>query len=88
VRQALKIAIPFTCIVIALFGAPLAITAPKSSGTVGVAISLLTTIVFLILVQLSEGIGAGGLLPPVLAAWVPNIVFGVIGLVLLIRAPT
>jgi lipopolysaccharide export system permease protein len=88
VRQALKIAIPFTCVIIALFAAPLAVTAPKASGTVGVAISLLTTIVFLILVQLSEGIGAGGLLPPVLAAWVPNILFGAAGLVLLARAPT
>ena len=88
VRQALKIAIPFTCIVIALFAAPLAVTAPKASGTVGIAISLLTTIVFLILIQLSEGIGRGGMLPPVLAAWVPNILFGIVGLVLLIRAPS
>jgi lipopolysaccharide export system permease protein len=88
VRQALKIAIPFTCIIIALFAAPLAVTAPKGSGAVGIAISLLTTVVFLILVQLSEGIGRGGMLPPVLAAWVPNILFGAVGLVLLARAPT
>jgi lipopolysaccharide export system permease protein len=88
VRQALKIAIPFTCIIIALFAAPLAVTAPKASGTIGIAIGLLTTVVFLILVQLSEQIGAGGLVPPVLAAWIPNILFGIVGLVLLARAPT
>jgi lipopolysaccharide export system permease protein len=88
VRQALKIAIPFTCLIIALFAAPLAVTAPKASGTAGIAISLLTTIMFLILVQLSEQIGAGGLVPPALAAWVPNMLFGVAGLVLLARAPT
>jgi lipopolysaccharide export system permease protein len=88
VRHALKFAIPFTCIVIALFGAPLAVTAPRTSGALGVGISLVITVVFLMLIQLSEAIGAGGLLPPRLAAWLPNIVFGVIGLGLLARAPT
>lgn len=88
VRQALKIAVPFTCIVIAIFGAPLALTAPRASGAVGVGISLATTVVFLLLVQLSEAIGAGGVLPPVVAAWVPNVLFVTIGIVLLARAPT
>ncbi|HET7040104.1 MAG TPA: LptF/LptG family permease [Gemmatimonadales bacterium] len=88
VRRALKIAIPFTCIVIALFGAPLAVTAPRSSGAMGVGISLVTTVVFLMLIQLSEAIGAGGLLPPLVAAWLPNLVFGAAGVGLLVRAPT
>jgi len=88
VRQALKFAIPFTCIVIALFGAPLAVTAPRTSGALGIGISLVITVVFLMLIQLSEAIGAGGLLPPRLAAWLPNMVFGAMGVVLLARAPT
>jgi lipopolysaccharide export system permease protein len=88
VRQALKIAVPFTCIVIAIFGAPLALTAPRAGGAVGVGISLATTVLFLLLVQLSEAVGAGGLLPPVAAAWMPNVVFAAMGLVLLARAPT
>jgi lipopolysaccharide export system permease protein len=88
VRQALKFAIPFTCIVIALFGAPLAVTAPRTSGALGIGISLVITVVFLMLIQLSEAIGAGGLLPPRLAAWLPNIVFGTMGVALLARAPT
>jgi lipopolysaccharide export system permease protein len=88
VRQALKIAVPFTCIVIAIFGAPLALSSPRTSGAVGVGISLATTVLFLLLVQLSEAVGAGGLLPPVLAAWMPNIVFAAIGVVLVARAPT
>jgi lipopolysaccharide export system permease protein len=87
VRQALKIAIPFTCVIIALFAAPLALTAPRSSSAVGVGISLAITVMFLMLVQLAEAIGAGGL-PPLLAAWAPNLLFGVAGVVLLARAPT
>jgi len=88
VRQALKIAVPFTCIVIAIFGAPLALSSPRTTGAVGVGISLATTVLFLLLVQLSEAVGAGGLLPPVMAAWAPNVLFAVIGLALLARAPT
>lgn len=88
VDRALKIAIPATCIIIALFGAPLAITSPRASGAFGVAISLGTTVAFLILVQLSRAVGAGGLLPPDLAAWMPNIGFGIASLWLLKRAPS
>jgi lipopolysaccharide export system permease protein len=88
VRQALKIAVPFTCVVIAIFGAPLALSNPRASGAFGIGISLVTTVVFLLLVQLSEAVGAGGLLPPVVAAWMPNAVFGTIGVVMLFRAPT
>jgi len=88
VRQGLKIAIPFTCIVIAIFAAPLALTAPRGSGAVGVAISLVTTVIFLMMVQLSEAVGASGVLPPLVAAWTPNVLFGGVGLVMLKRART
>ncbi len=88
VRQALKIAIPFTCIVIAFFGAPLALTSPRGSGALGVGLSLITTVVFLMFIQLSEAIGAGGLMPPTAAAWLPNITFGAAGVLLLARART
>src|SRR2546428_13093598 len=64
VDRALKIAIPFTCIIIALFGAPLAITNPRSGAAWGVAVSLATTFLFLLLVQLSRAVGGGGLLRP------------------------
>ena len=76
VKQALKIAVPFTCIIIALFGAPLAITTPRAGGAWGVAVSLGTTVVFLLMIQVSQAVGAGGVLPPTLAAWFPNILFG------------
>jgi lipopolysaccharide export system permease protein len=74
--------------VIAIFGAPMAIAAPRAGGAFGVGVSLATTVVFLTLIQLSKAVGAGGLLPPTLAAWAPNIVFGAAGIWLARRAPT
>ncbi len=50
--------------------------------------SLATTIAFLMLIQLTKGVGSKGLIPPDLAAWVPNVLFGIAGLYLLIRVRT
>jgi lipopolysaccharide export system permease protein len=88
VDLALKIAVPFTCLIIAIFAAPLVVSAPRTGNAYGVAISLATAIVFLVLVQLSRTFGAGGVISPTLAAWLPNIVFGALGLYLLRQAPT
>jgi lipopolysaccharide export system permease protein len=88
VEQALKLALPATCIIIALFGAPLAVTSPRAGAAVGIAISLGTTVIFLLLVQITKAVGAGGVINPVLAAWFPNVVFLFAGLVLLARVRT
>ena len=37
VEQALKLALPATCLIIALFGAPLAVQAPRAGAAVGIA---------------------------------------------------
>ena len=89
VELALKIAVPFTCLIITLFAAPLALSGgPRSSGAFGVALSITTAIIFLVLVQLSRTIGGGGLVPPTLAAWLPNILFGAMGVWMFRRAAT
>ncbi|MCU0620518.1 MAG: LptF/LptG family permease [Gemmatimonadales bacterium] len=88
VMRALKLAVPATCLVIALFGAPLAMTSYRSGTAVGIGISLATTIVFLLLVQLMQGLGAAGVVDPTLAAWLPNALFAAAALVLLARART
>jgi len=61
---------------VALFGAPLAIAGPRTGTAWGVAVGLGTTFVFLLLVQLTKAIGAGGVMPPLIAAWLPNVLFG------------
>ena len=88
VEQALKIAIPVTCLIITLFAAPLVVAAPRASGAVGVAVGLSTTLVFLLSVNLSLTVGGGGILPPVVAAWTPNVLFFGAGLWFLKRVRT
>jgi lipopolysaccharide export system permease protein len=88
VEQALKLALPATCLIIALFGAPLAVTTPRAGPAGGVAISLAIALIFLLLTQLTKAIGAGGVINPLAAAWFPNVIFLFAALVLLARVRT
>jgi lipopolysaccharide export system permease protein len=88
VELALKIAIPVTCFIIALFGAPLATSNQRGGAAYGIAISLATTVTFLMAVQVTKAIGGTGILPPNLAAWIPNATFALLGLLLLARVRT
>jgi lipopolysaccharide export system permease protein len=88
VERMLKIAIPITCIVILLFGAPLATSTQRGGAAYGVGLSLATTVIFLMLIQLTKGIGGKGIIPADLAAWLPSIIFGVVGLYLFARVRT
>ncbi len=88
VERALKIAIPVTCLVIALFGAPLATSTQRGGTAYGIGISLATTITFLMMIQLTKAIGGKHLLNPDLAAWLPNAIFAIMGLILLVRVRT
>ena len=88
VERMLKIAIPITCIIIAFFGAPLATITQRGGAAYGIGISLATTVIFLMTIQLTKAIGGQGILPPELAAWIPNVMFGIVGAVLLARVRT
>ena len=88
VERALKLAVPATCIIIALFGAPLATSTKRGGSAFGIAVSLATTMIFLVLIQLTRAIGGKGVIPPDLAAWIPALVFGSVGFVLLARVRT
>jgi lipopolysaccharide export system permease protein len=88
VERMLKLAIPATCFIIMLIGAPLATSTQRGGTAFGVGISLAITVIFLMLIQLTQAIGAGGLIRPELAAWLPGALFAVIGVVLLLKVRT
>ncbi len=88
VSRMLKISIPATCVIILLFGAPLATSTQRGGAAYGVGLSLGTTVLFLVLIQLTRAIGGKGIITPELAAWLPSAVFGVAGAFLLARTRT
>lgn len=77
-----KIAIPFAAIVFTLIAAPLGLSPQRSSSTRGVGMSLLLVFAYYLLTTFSIKIAEGGVLVPVLAAWLPNILFLAAGAIL------
>ena len=83
-----KLAIPAATLVIMLFGAPLATTVKKGGAGFGMGVSVGSTLVYILLLRLFGAIGIAGGLPPFWAAWTPNFIFLLAGVVLLIRVRT
>ncbi len=83
----LKIAFPFANFIIVLFGAPLAAGRARSTGALGIALSLLFCFLFFGTIKMGQTLSQTGYLHPFLGAWMGNGIFFISGLTLLGRAP-
>ena len=81
----LKFALPVACLIVALFGAPLAVTSPRAGAAFGLAVALGSTLVYLTGTQIMKAIGGKGYLDPTVAAWAMNALFLMVAVVLLRR---
>ncbi len=81
-----KYSLPFSCLVFALTGALLAIWLSKAGPFVGVLLSL-GLVIFYYNAQVisTEILGRNGWAPPVLAAWLPNLIVLAIGFLVMRR---
>ena len=80
-----KIALPLTTIVLVLIGVPLAITPPRVRYNRGFLFSILIIFAYYLIRALSISFGEAGALPPVIAAFTPNIVLTIAGIALYYR---
>ena len=77
-----KTAFPLTSVVLVILGVPLAITPPRVRYNRGFLFSILIIFFYYLIRAFSVSFGESGVLIPVLAAWLPNIVISCIGFVL------
>jgi lipopolysaccharide export system permease protein len=82
----LKISFPLVSFIIVLFGAPIAANPKRSGLAIGFAISLFIAFVYYTLIRMAQSFGYSERLPPLLAAWVTNILFAILGIILLVKA--
>lgn len=81
-----KFAIPFACLILALVAPPLAHRFAKKGGSMGgFLVAILLFFLYYNAYLLFRMLGTNHLLPPFLAAWAPNIVFGAFGLYLFLK---
>jgi LPS export ABC transporter permease LptF/LPS export ABC transporter permease LptG len=83
-----KIAYPLITLVMAVLAIPFALSAGKRSALTGVATAIGIGVVYWTVSGLFEAMGNLSQLPPALAAWSPDLVFGFIGGYLILRMPT
>lgn len=88
VRREQKRALAAATFVVVLLGIPLATTSRKSGAAFGISLSLCTTMIYYLLLNLSAAAGKAGALSPWWAAWSPNLVFFVAALALAVRVRT
>jgi lipopolysaccharide export system permease protein len=80
-----RLATPFACLILAFLGIPFALQ--KGRGTnfaVGIAVSVAIGISYFILQAMLQAFGYSGVLPPVVAAWAANLLFGLLSIWLLL----
>lgn len=83
-----KIAFPLTCLVMVLVGLPFSFSVGKRGALYGVAIGIAIGLTYWGLTGLFEQMGRYEMLPPMLAAWGPNLLFGAGGLYLFLTSRT
>tara|TARA_B100001741_G_scaffold294977_1_gene277711 strand:+ start:28 stop:597 length:570 start_codon:yes stop_codon:yes gene_type:complete len=88
VKREQKISIPVTTLIIILFGTPLATSSKRGGAAFGIGLSLATVLLFMMLLRVAGALGEAGAVSPLAAAWIPNMVFALTGLILMIRVRT
>ncbi|HLI30052.1 MAG TPA: LptF/LptG family permease, partial [Terriglobia bacterium] len=83
-----KFSYPLVALIVALIGIPFAFTVGRKGALTGIALSLGIAIAFWSISSLFQAMGDLGQLPPAIAAWSPDILFGIGGAYLLARVRT
>ncbi len=79
----MKLALPFTAFIFILVGTPLSL-GNRESRALSLALTVIIIFTYYVLVSFSRSLGRAGAFPPLVAAWLPNGFFLVLGVMLII----
>lgn len=83
-----KLAYPLITLVMAVLAIPFALSAGRRGAVAGVAVAVGIAVVYWTVSGLFEAMGNLSQLPPSLAAWSPDLIFGLAGGYLILKLPT
>ncbi len=81
-----RIASAVSCMIFALIALPLSMRPHRSGPSMGFGLSILVLVAYYLVAIPAQLASDGALLPPVLAAWLPDVLVGGAGAILLVRA--
>lgn len=73
VEMSKKFSLPFSCLLFALFGAPLGVKSSRSGKSGSFAMSVLVILLYYVFLVLSQNMGHIGRLNPYFSMWIPNL---------------
>ena len=68
-----KTSLPFSCLIFGLVGAPLGMRSPRSARVSGAVWALPIMLGYYVIYMTMSNVAQGGGVPPILAAWLPNL---------------
>jgi LPS export ABC transporter permease LptG/LPS export ABC transporter permease LptF len=83
-----KLAYPLITLVMAIFAVPFALSMGKRGSLAGIATAIGMAVAYTVIASIFEAMGNVNALPPMLAAWSPDLLFGMAGGYLLLKAQT
>lgn len=82
-----KLAVPWACVILSLIGTSLGVSHQRHGNrSVGFGQSILIVFLYYVLMSVGKSLGQANALPPVVAGWLPNIIFLVAAVFLIRRA--
>jgi lipopolysaccharide export system permease protein len=79
-----KFSLPFACLVFGLVGVPLGVQPVRAVRSRSFSVSLALIFVYYLLLTAGEAMAEKGRLPAIVALWIPNVVFGSLGIALFV----
>ena len=83
-----KFSYPIITLVMAVLAVPFSLSAGRRGAIAGVAVAVGIAVVYWTVSGLFEAMGNVSQLPPVLAAWSPDLIFALLGGYLILKVPT
>jgi lipopolysaccharide export system permease protein len=82
----LKLAFPLINLIVVLIGASIVTRLRMQSAALGFGLSVVISFLFYAVIRTGQAAGHSGALPPYLAAWIGDLLFGAVGLVMITQA--
>jgi LPS export ABC transporter permease LptG/LPS export ABC transporter permease LptF len=83
-----KLAYPFIAVIMAILAIPFALSMGRRGSLTGIAVAIAVALAYFVVDGLFSALGSVNYLPAALAAWSPDILFGLVGSYLLLRTST
>ena len=76
----LKLSVPWSAMILAVLGASIGVRTPRRGGSgIGFGLCIIIVFAYYVVMSFSRALGETGNLPPLVAAWLPNVTFLLLG---------